>query len=42
VNWGLLALSILIVGVIAASNVWLRRRAEAADEADESSDAPTG
>ena len=39
-NWGLLALFAVILGAISASNLWLRRRAEAEREAD--SEASTG
>ena len=33
-NWGLLALFAVILGAITASNIWLRRRAEADNRAE--------
>jgi hypothetical protein len=40
-DWGLLLFFAAILGAIAASNIWLRRRAAAASEAESDSDSRT-
>ena len=37
-NWNLLAVFVVILGVIIASNLWLRRRNEASQEPPEGPD----